>query len=331
MNQQPEPVNTLQKIPTTAEAAMILIAERALNVEEIGAFVAKVREIHRDILKPGEDYGVIPGTGKASLWQPGAEKLCMGLRFRPELSAVRIPDGEEITYEGHCRLVHIPSGLVIAESTAVCSSAEEKYAWRDARSVVSKEEFERLQKFEPSRVRLKFKRGYRGAPDEEIPQIRTNPADIANTVCRMAQKRAHVGTTKTATAASGIYTTDAEELNTAGIDLSDYQNGNGSSKPPIQQPKAKDLPADAVKRLADAFVPEAWDEILAAAKNASTTAVVGPGQVATLLTFAERSGWQMEEARAVVRSKLSLELEQLPDAAVFHKLCDAFKAFGPKR
>jgi hypothetical protein len=43
-------------------------------------------------------------------------------------------------------------------------------------------------------------------------QIRTEPADVANTVLKMAKKRAQIDLTLTATAASDIFTQDVEDI-----------------------------------------------------------------------------------------------------------------------
>ena len=45
-----------------------------------------------------------------------------------------------------------------------------------------------------------------------MQQVRTNPADIANTVLKMAKKRAQIDLTLTATAASDCFTQDVEDL-----------------------------------------------------------------------------------------------------------------------
>jgi hypothetical protein len=47
---------------------------------------------------------------------------------------------------------------------------------------------------------------------EKKKQVRTNPADVANTILKMAKKRAQVDAVITATAASDIFTQDIEDL-----------------------------------------------------------------------------------------------------------------------
>jgi hypothetical protein len=85
-----------------------------------------------------------------------------------------------------------------------CSSQEEKYSWRAA---VCPEEWDDTPE---SRRRTKYSR-YQGKVEKK-QQIRTNPADVANTILKMAKKRAQVDAVITATAASDIFTQDIEDL-----------------------------------------------------------------------------------------------------------------------
>ena len=89
-------------------------------------------------------------------------------------------------------------GIGIGEA----SSDEEKYKWRRA---VNDAEFNTTP---ASRRREKHGRGYDGKPDYTIPQVRTNPADQANTVLKMAKKRSYTDLALTATAASEVFTQD---------------------------------------------------------------------------------------------------------------------------
>lgn len=99
-----------------------------------------VQMIRDNILRPGIDYGIIPGTGKAgeekkTLFKPGAERLCSAFRFCPEFekmdSITRWDDQEPLFYfEYRCRLIHIDSGLQIATGVGSCNSREDRYRWR---------------------------------------------------------------------------------------------------------------------------------------------------------------------------------------------------------
>jgi hypothetical protein len=59
--------------------------------------------------------------------------------------------------------------------------------------------------------RIKFKKQYQG-PVAQIQQIRVSPSDMANTILKMAKKRALIDAVLTATGASDIFSQDIEDL-----------------------------------------------------------------------------------------------------------------------
>src|SRR6185369_6401125 len=61
-----------------------------------------------------------------------------------------------------------------------------------------------------NRKRVKFSK-YQGKVEKK-QQVRTNPADVANTILKMAKKRGLVDAILTVTAASDIFTQDIEDL-----------------------------------------------------------------------------------------------------------------------
>ena len=81
-----------------------------------------------------------------------------------------------------------------------CSSNEEKYKWRKA---ISQKEYDATPE---DKRRIKF------TYNDEIKQIRTNVADTANTVLKMAKKRALVDAVLTVTGASDMFTQDIEDM-----------------------------------------------------------------------------------------------------------------------
>jgi hypothetical protein len=94
---------------------------------------------------------------------------------------------------------------VLGVGVGECSSDEEKYRWRRA---VNQAEWNETAE---DRRRKKWKRGGRSGDYQEI-QVRTNPADIANTVLKMSKKRAMVDGVLTVTAASDIFSQDLEDI-----------------------------------------------------------------------------------------------------------------------
>ncbi len=122
-------------IPDTVSHALVVIDPiRALeDAKQRKDIVASMMD--KDILRPGIDYGSIPGTDKPTLLKPGAERLCAAFHLAPyfdTITSVEQWDTPEplFFYRILCRLVHIESGLVVATGIGSCNSRESKYRWR---------------------------------------------------------------------------------------------------------------------------------------------------------------------------------------------------------
>jgi peroxiredoxin family protein len=96
------------------------------------------------------------------------------------------------------------SGQFVGAGVGECSSQEDKYAWRAA---LCDDEYDDTPE---NRRRVKYSK-YQGKVEKK-KQVRTNPADVANTILKMAKKRAQVDAVITCTAASDIFTQDIEDL-----------------------------------------------------------------------------------------------------------------------
>ncbi len=119
------------------------------------------------------------------------------------------------------------SGTLVGIGLGECSSDEEKYKWRKA----SQKEYDRT----PNDLRrVKFGKVWnenqRCMVEGEINQVRAEPADIANTVLKMAKKRAQVDLTLTALAAGDVF--DQPSAPEPAMKMSDEPKGN----PRHQQP-----------------------------------------------------------------------------------------------
>lgn len=169
---------------------------------EIRAQVNRIQEVMRDVMKENVHYGNIPGTPKPSLWKPGAEKISMTFHIAidPQIEA-DLSTEERVRYRIRANATSQATGAFLGAAFGECSSDEEKYRWRAA---VCDEEFDAT---EITRRRYKWKKD-----GSCISQVRTEPADIANTVLKMAVKRAVVAVILQVTAASDIFTQDIEDL-----------------------------------------------------------------------------------------------------------------------
>ncbi|WP_057662350.1 hypothetical protein [Stenotrophomonas koreensis] len=185
------------------QPAVEAYGSRSLTAADIRAQVNLMQDVMLEVMKDGTHYGKIPGTQSKSLYKAGAEKLMATFRLAAKPEVEDLSRNGEIAYRVTVNLLS-PGGAFVGAGIGECSSAEEKYSWRRA---VCDEEFEATPE---NRRRIKFSK-YQGRV-EQVKQVRTNPADVANTILKMAKKRAQVDAVITATAASDIFTQDIEDL-----------------------------------------------------------------------------------------------------------------------
>lgn len=161
----------------------------------------ETRELVRQVLQKGRDYGRIPGTDKDVLYKAGAERTCNGFGCAPRYKVLEKevdhfrevdwtkrkkewsgPKGnrrfkwvtESGTSQGlyryvvECELVHRASGVVVGQGIGSCSTLESKYIDR--------------------------------------------PRDSENTALKMASKRAFLAATLNAFGLSDQFTQDVEDM-----------------------------------------------------------------------------------------------------------------------
>ena len=176
---------------------------RSMTAADVRSHVNLMQDVMIEVMKDGTHYGTIPGTKSKSLYKAGAEKLMATFRLaaKPEVQDLSV--GGEVAYRVTVNLL-ASSGAFVGAGIGECSSSEDKYAWRAA---ICEEEFDVTPE---NRRRIKFSK-YQGRVEKK-KQVRTNPADVANTILKMAKKRAQVDAVITATAASDIFTQDIEDL-----------------------------------------------------------------------------------------------------------------------
>jgi len=177
----------------------------ALTAVQLKARMEHIVDVMANVMQSGKDYGKIPGTDKPSLFKPGAEKLLVTFSMAAADPLVEdLSTNDEIRYRVRVPIENEHS-RVLAVGIGECSTNEEKYRWRRP---VCEEEFEETP---PEYRRTKWRRGQGGKAYQE-KQIRTSPSDLANTVLKMAHKRAYVGATLLATAASSVFNQDLEDF-----------------------------------------------------------------------------------------------------------------------
>lgn len=213
-----------------------------LPMTEVVTRVRRIQEVMQALMKDGTHYGTIPGTPKPTLYQPGAELLCSTFRIAPAPLVDDLSTQDTVRYRVRMQATNQVTGEILGEGVGECSSDEEKYRWRKP---VCDEEFAETPE---DRRREKWMHGKSGT--FKAKQIRTSPTDIANTVLKMAYKRALISMTRVVLACSDIFAQDLEDLPAEVRDSvieGELQQQAAQRKEP--QPKAKpnggSKPADA--------------------------------------------------------------------------------------
>ncbi len=162
-----------------------------------------IHEIMAKAMREKVDYGVVPGCGdKPSLLKAGAEKLLMTFQLAPKVTVMDLSTPEAIRYRITVSL-YSQAGVYLGDGVGEASTSEDKYAWRAAMSDAESNATLEVNK------RIKYLKN-----GNSYTQIRSNPADQANTVLKMGKKRALVDAVLTVLGASDIFTQDIEDMET---------------------------------------------------------------------------------------------------------------------
>jgi hypothetical protein len=213
---------------------MVFQPGSTLTAESVKAQVQLIQKVMKAVMKDGTHYGQIPGTKKPTLYKAGSEVLLTTFRIAAEPEVTDLSSEDEIRYRVRVTGRHQTTGIVIGAGIGECSSNEEKYRWRNT---VCDEEFDETPE---DRRRVKWQKGEGKAYQRK--QIRTVPADVANTVLKMSKKRAQIDMTLTSLAASDCFTQDLEDMPE---ELRETADGEGAQpapkgrKPATAAPQAK--------------------------------------------------------------------------------------------
>lgn len=221
--------------------------------------------IRREIMRAGVDYDVIPGTTKPVLLKPGAERLLQffGLGHRVEC-VDKVEDWSAGFFYYRFRVTIVKTypdyEITVASCEGSANSKESRY--RDRWVTESK-----LKELGISAIGLETrqKTGKYGTYTEykiENP----DPFSLVNTIQKMAIKRALVGATLQATATSGFFTQDLEDLDgvpinehSAGVNTGNGNangNGNGNRAKKANVPPGKSEVLTAMKEMG-----WTWDQL----------------------------------------------------------------------
>jgi len=178
-----------------------------LAVTDLTQRMQHVQAVIKQVMRENVHYGVIPGTKKKTLLKEGSEILLNTFHISVDPEVEDLSTDDVVKYRVRCVGRHIGSDNIVGYGLGMCSSNEDKYKWRRP---VCDEEFEDTP---ADRRRIKYATGNGGRVFKN-KQIRTNPEEVANTVLKMAKKRAQIDLTLTCLAASDSFSDGAATWNT---------------------------------------------------------------------------------------------------------------------
>ena len=185
--------------------ATIEYSGEVMSPATLTARMGAIQQVMGANMKKGIDYGKIPGTPKPTLFKPGAEKLCTMFRIAPDYEAEDLSTHDCVRIRVKCVGKSQLTKEVLGAGVGECSTEETKYKWRKP---VCSQEFDETPE---DRRRSKWLTG-KGGKAYRATQVRTEPADLANTVLKMAAKRAHIAMVLNVTGATAIFTQDVEDM-----------------------------------------------------------------------------------------------------------------------
>ena len=171
---------------------------RSLTAADIRHRVNTIQEVMTAVMKKDVHYGIIPGCKKPSLYKPGSEVLLATFQIATSIQVTDLSTEDCVRYQVRVIGTHAPSGTLLGEGIGECSSNEGKYKWRKAYD-------DEWSGTPENRRRITFGK-------YKDKQVRVDPADVANTILKMAKKRAQIDMTLTTTGASDCFEQDVEDM-----------------------------------------------------------------------------------------------------------------------
>lgn len=241
---------TLMKQPQEYQGLMMHCSpkESLRRMQELQAFI-------KEVMVPEIDYGIIPGTQKPTLLQPGAQKLCEMYGLSPDfVFEEKAEDWDKgfFYYRVKCILTDRRTGNFVGNGYGSCNSKEGRYAYRwlfeneiplgiDKKTLVKQERY--------STKKQKFYVQYR-LPNDEI-------CSLVNTIQKLGCKRALMHAVLGVTRSAGIFAQDLEDLPAEVVGQADehrsWEHHNMIDVDPLptwaggsEQPKPEGVKADSL-------------------------------------------------------------------------------------
>ncbi|MEO8070548.1 MAG: hypothetical protein ABI652_04040 [Acidobacteriota bacterium] len=211
--------------------------ERPATAAEVRAQVNLIQEVMKAVMKEGVHFGTIPGTPKPTLYKAGSEKILSTFRIAVEPIVTDLSTADEARFRVEARATAQATGTYLGSGVGEASSFEEKYKWRAA---VCQEEFDETA-IDRRRTVWKKKDG----KPYQVRQVRTQSADVANTILKMAKKRGQIDMTLTVTAASDVFSQDIEDLPEDLRETAAQDDAGVAAKPSASGPRSVEKPKPA--------------------------------------------------------------------------------------
>lgn len=196
----------IQVVEVQSRQAMSVI-DQSMTVAQLEGLFNRIKEFQSKVMKDGTHYGEIPGTKNKSLWKAGADTLQVAFNLGHEFIVEDLSTSDCFRYRVRARIIHTVTGKFLGEGIGEASTDEEKYKWR---SPVGGE-------FEDTPVDRRREKWRKSGYDEngrfsssplKIKQVRTDFYDQANTVLKMAAKRAKIDAILTVTGCGDLFSDD---------------------------------------------------------------------------------------------------------------------------
>ena len=202
--------------------------------------IQQFQRLVRENLIEGKDYGTIPGTSKPTLYKAGAEKIVILGKLRSTFDVLNeTKDYEREFFDFEIRWNLWAGDNLLVQGVGLCNSKEDKYRYR---WVTEKKMPSNIDK---SKLVSRNKTGKYG-DYREYRMVNEDVCTLANTILKMAKKRALVDAALLVGSLSDLFTQDIEDLPEEYLRKETNTKVNPEEKPAI--PKQKEEVKSSLKK-----------------------------------------------------------------------------------
>lgn len=215
--------NTTALVPVKKVTQVSLIEN--ISRQQVKQELAKIREFQLAILEEleeGKDYGIIPGCDKKTLLKPGAEKVLNLIKLligvtNKNVILDQIEDYNKGFFAYKIQCVLSKDGVYLSDGIGSCNTKEKKY--------------QQTWEYDDTKSgKNKFKKG----------DLKQDAFSVANTVLKMAKKRAQVDAALSFANLSQLFTQDLDDFKDV-IEADFKVNGQtGNGKKPLTPEQIKE-------------------------------------------------------------------------------------------